>query len=489
MKIVIADDERIIRLSLISMIEELKLMDCSIVQCKNGKEMIDAVNSLKPEIVFVDIKMPLFNGLEAIEQCKNNSKNTEFIITSGFSEFEYARKAIQLGVYDYLLKPIDPINLSVIINKILEENRKKSQGINEEFQSNMVELCYDECLINEELINHFYSNKKFTACLFYLDNNLDNDELILMKKKLLKTEEPIINEIIYENINIAKISTGYNSTLFIFSYLPEDYNKINKYINKIIGEYMNNNSYFTTITSNKLESIKTLKDEIEKLRKNVSLRIVFGIEENYSINEFLKCDYIEKHYSICDTIDNISVSFKNDMFIKFCNALEKLERILLSDKAILKDETFYSNINLFLKKTINFQGEDKFSSTWISEFYKYKEKFLKKLSKNKDISEQIMEFINQNYMYEISITTLSEIFDLTPNYLSSLFHKKTSMKLVDYVAKVRVNKSQNLLAETDLNVNDISEAVGYHSSRYFTKLFKSINGVSPCEYRKNLMIK
>ena len=97
-----------------------------------------------------------------------------------------------------------------------------------------------------------------------------------------------------------------------------------------------------------------------------------------------------------------------------------------------------------------------------------------------------MEFINQNYMYDISIGTLSEIFDLTPNYISALFHKRTSMKLVNYVAKVRVSRSKKLLAETNLSVSDICEAVGYHSCRYYTKLFKEINGISLYEYRKSL---
>lgn len=486
MKIVIADDERIIRLSLISMIKELKLVDCTIVQCKNGKELIDAVNSLKPEMAFVDIKMPIFNGLEAIEQCKDNSKYTEFIITTGFSEFEYARKALQLGVYEYLLKPIDPLNLSVLLNRTLEDNKKRFQEINEDFQSNMIQLFYDDYLINEELINKAYSKKKFITCLFYLDNNLDNDELILLKKNLLKAEDPIINEMLCENINLAKISTGYNSTLFIFSFLLEDYNKISRYIRKFISEYKNNGANLTTITGNKLESIIAMKNEIAEIRKNGSLRIILGIEKNYSIYELQKSNYDEKNYLICDTIESLSSSFKNNILTKFCDSLEKLERILLSDRNILKEETIYNNIINFLKSTINLQCDDKFSSTWISELYKYKGKFLKKLNKNKDISEQIMEFINQNYMYDISVTTLSETFDITPNYLSSLFHRKTSMKLVDYVAKVRVNKAQNLLAQTDLSVNDICEAVGYHSYRYFTKLFKNINGLSPSGYRKSL---
>lgn len=488
MRIVIADDERISRLNLISMIEEFKLNDCSIYECKNGKEMVQTVIDIKPELVFADIRMPLLNGLEAIEECKCIGGKTKYVIISGFSEFEYAKKAIQLGVCEYLLKPFDPIKLNEIINNIIKDNEKELYESNRKFQSNMVELYYNHSCINEELFNQLYSKRNFTICSFYLDNDLDTAKLTEMKMSLIKKEETIIKEMLFENINIAKLNTEHNFTTFIFSYSSENYCKVNKYIKKIIYEYKNYNSksYLTTVTGNTLKSTKMICSEIDRLNKYGSLRIVFGIDKNYSIDELINYRNAQSHYLLSNVIENIIISIKNNIYVMFCDYLEKLEQLLVNDKAILKDQCIYNNINLFLKKTINFDYKDRYSSEWISEFYQFKEKFLKDLNKNKDISEQIMEFINQNYMYDISITSISKMFNLTPNYISSLFHRKTNIKLFDYVAKVRISKSQRLLAETDLNIDDISKAVGYYSSSHFTKLFKSLVGLSPSEYRKSL---
>ena len=488
MKIVIADDEKIIRLTLISMLEEININNRSIFQCSNGKELVETVKNIKPDVVFVDIKMPLLNGLEAIEECKSTSKNSKFIITTGFSEFQYAKKSIELGVYEYLLKPIEPSKLKELINNILKEKEEKLYEDNGKFQSNMVELFYDDCFINEERFNKLYANRWFTVCEFYLDSNLDNTKLIEVKRNLHSIEEPIINEMIQENVNIARLNTDYKTTVFIFCSYEENFCKINKYINKLVEAYKKskNNLYLTTIIGDKFQEIRRIREEVGELRKYGSLRVLLGIEKNYSLKELGQCKNVDKLQALSYIIDNISESYKNNIYIQFSDYLEKLERVLVNDKNILVDNKVNENINLFLKRTINLQWEDKASWKWMTELYSYKEKILKSCNKNKDVTEQIMEFINQNYMYEVSITNLSEIFDLSPNYISSLFHKKTNMKLTDYIGKVRINKSKKLLAETDLNVDDISEAVGYHSTRHYTKLFKTITGISPSEYRKNL---
>ena len=488
MKIVIADDEKIIRLTLISMLEEIKINNCNIFQCSNGKELVEVVKNIRPDVVFVDIKMPLLNGLEAIEECKSTSKNSKFIITTGFSEFQYAKKSIELGVYEYLLKPIEPSKLKELINNILKEKEEKLYEDNVKFQSNMIELFYDDCFINEERFNKLYSNRYFTVCKLYLDSNLDNTKIIEVKRNLLNIEEPIINEMIHEDINMAKLNTDYESTVFIFSSFDENLCKINKYINKFVEGYKNsnNNLYITTVIGDKFQEIKKVRCEVEELKKYGSLRVVFGMEKNYSLKDLRQYKNVEKLQVISYIIDNISESYKNNIYIQFSDYLEKLERVLVNEKNILVDNKVNDNINMFFKRTINLQWEDKASWKWMTELYGYKEKILKGCNKNKDVTEQIMEFINQNYMYEISITNLSEIFDLSPNYISSLFHKKTNMKLTDYIGKVRINKSKKLLAETDLNVDDISEAVGYHSTRHYAKLFKTITGISPSEYRKNL---
>lgn len=128
-KIVIIEDEDIIRNGLIQMVHEL--MDhCRVVaEARNGKEGIKVIESSKPDIVLLDLNMPIMNGLEMLEALPQNLFST--IVISGQSEFEYAKKAIQYDVVSYLLKPIDAKSLKESIEKAIDVLEMKRRYISE----------------------------------------------------------------------------------------------------------------------------------------------------------------------------------------------------------------------------------------------------------------------------------------------------------------------------------------------------------------------
>lgn len=106
MRVLVADDEKLSRVSLISMLEESE-RDISIAgEATNGEDLLNALSKMQPDVAFVDIRMPKMNGLEAIERGRKLSPHTQWVILSGFSEFDYARKALSLGAFMYLLKPL-----------------------------------------------------------------------------------------------------------------------------------------------------------------------------------------------------------------------------------------------------------------------------------------------------------------------------------------------------------------------------------------------
>lgn len=475
------------RLALRSMIEELNIPRCSIHECKNGKELAHAIDDLKPDLAIVDIKMPLLNGLEAIAESKKVSPNTEVIITTGFSEFGYAKKAIELGVYDYLLKPVDPEKLNEIVHNILKSKHNALIEANNKFQSRMIGLYYDQNPIGEELLNETNKNIHYAVCMFYIDSIQPVNELYLLKKRVMNNLKALVDDILEEKMQIANLNIGYNSLTVVFSYNIENYNKINKYIKGVKDLLINegnNDSRITALISENVNSYKYIKTEIDEIEKYAALRIILGTGKNYCTNELCANGNYKKYLSMAKLIDELSEYFKNNVYVKLCDLLDKIERIMANEKDVLSETMIDDNINTFLRNTIGFKYNGGCSKAWLKALNDYKDSFLRKSGRSKDVTEQIMEFINENFMYEISISTLSEIFNLTPNYISSLFHKKTNMKLVDYLSKVRIIKAQNLLSETDMNVEEICESIGYHSTRHFSKLFKNYTGYSPVEYRK-----
>ena len=114
MRVLIADDESLARSSLRTILQELQIPLRIVGEAANGEELIELVKQYTPDIVFVDIRMPKVNGLEAIRVGKTFSPHTRWFILTGFSEFDYAKEAIRLEAADYLLKPVDPAELENI---------------------------------------------------------------------------------------------------------------------------------------------------------------------------------------------------------------------------------------------------------------------------------------------------------------------------------------------------------------------------------------
>ncbi|WP_353093330.1 response regulator [Tissierella praeacuta] len=129
-RIVIADDEEIIRNGLKNLIESYDL-DLSVVgTAQDGEEALQLINIYQPEIILMDINMPFMNGLEVIEKTREIDPNAKIIIISGYDQFEYAQKALDLGVFSYLLKPIQYRDFKNIIIKAMDSYRERMWEIN-----------------------------------------------------------------------------------------------------------------------------------------------------------------------------------------------------------------------------------------------------------------------------------------------------------------------------------------------------------------------
>lgn len=118
-KLIVIEDEDIIRNGIIHMVET-NLSECRVVgEARNGKEALKIIESTQPDIILLDINMPIMNGLELLDQLPHGVFSV--IVISGQSEFEYAKKAIKFGVVDYLLKPIEETGLKTSVQKAIEQ--------------------------------------------------------------------------------------------------------------------------------------------------------------------------------------------------------------------------------------------------------------------------------------------------------------------------------------------------------------------------------
>lgn len=124
MRLLIADDERLVRYSIRSMVEEMSLPFQAVHEARDGESLVESVRRLEPQIALVDIQMPKLNGLKAISSLVSDHPGTVFVILSAHNDFSYAQEAIHLGVFRYLLKPVDPAELEPVLREAISLSRR-----------------------------------------------------------------------------------------------------------------------------------------------------------------------------------------------------------------------------------------------------------------------------------------------------------------------------------------------------------------------------
>ncbi|HAQ39455.1 MAG TPA: DNA-binding response regulator [Clostridiales bacterium] len=155
-RVVIADDEEIIRNGLKRLIESYDL-DLTVVGTgEDGEEALKLIREYLPEIILMDINMPFMNGLEVIEKTRELDPNAKIIIISGYDQFEYAQKALELGVFSYLLKPIQYKDFKNIMVKAIDSYSERIWELNK-LKENNAELTNHQC-IGSQIINYIKKN-------------------------------------------------------------------------------------------------------------------------------------------------------------------------------------------------------------------------------------------------------------------------------------------------------------------------------------------
>lgn len=181
-KTLIVDDEEIIRKGLRSLLSNDPQIDV-IGEAGDGERALEMITQTKCDLIFMDINMPFLNGLSCIDKLKETGENPLVIIVSGYDDFNYAKQAISLGVFDYILKPIMEDTLIEVVEKAKKEllNRKKSHSyltwaksqleknrdfLIEDFMRNLLKQCYDDIEIQSRI--DCLSLPEYTELSFFL---------------------------------------------------------------------------------------------------------------------------------------------------------------------------------------------------------------------------------------------------------------------------------------------------------------------------------
>jgi len=524
-KVIIIDDEKNIVQGLQKFIDWQKL-NCKIVgEAYNGKTGFSLAMELDPDIIISDIKMPYIDGLEMISKLKKAGCQSKFIILSGYSDFEYAKRGISLGVNSYVLKPVDEDEfiscLQSTINEI-ENERKKTHALNVlKEKVNESYSVFIENVLRDVVDSYFDNNAEVEAVLQTIDilPHATNYASLIIEinsnytshiKKIRTKTYNLLKEIVINN----KWGILFNYNLSRIALIINTPNPIdNETLRSIVANirYTIDSNIDTPITigvGNIYKDIKNISKSFEQARVALTHKIIRGknrdiffdeietmppnltVVPSHLIKELEDCISSGYTDSIKNIINKIFEILLDSADLSLWNLQIQCMDILLATLRKIPD----INIELtqFIERDImSLDFISKFNTTdelkdWftnvILNIIKLNTQSLE--NKNKNIIDDIKKYIQEHYSENLSLDFLSKVFFMNPYYISQLFSKKTNKTYLDYVTEVRIQKAKELLLNTDMMIYEIAQKVGYNNAKYFSRVFEKVEGCNPSVYRK-----
>lgn len=195
--VIIADDERLVRISIQIALSEIDIGTQVLAEASNGAEALELVRIHKPDILITDIKMPLINGLELIKQVRKENDRLQIIIISGFADFSFAQQAIHYGVSEYLLKPISTDDMKTAIYSV---TRRIPKVDNQDYDNDIVNYIHKNFTEDINLVvlsEQFNFSPKYISSLIKSKTGIGFSELITKLRiekavnLMITTEMPI----------------------------------------------------------------------------------------------------------------------------------------------------------------------------------------------------------------------------------------------------------------------------------------------------------
>ena len=467
-KVFIADDEKLVVKSLKTNVGWQEHGFKVIGEAYNGIDAYEQILKLKPDIVFVDIRMPGMNGLELIKKINQLKLDIQFVIVSGYAEFAYALKAINYGAVGYCLKPFDENEIGEMLAKATG-NLQRNRELLEKDILTWIEEQDQEVRIKLE---NALETRGF-------DCSRGFDVLVSVGRDQLEFPQTVR----HLSFKIGSRIHAY------FVEIPEDAGNtlcFEEWLSRDITAIGHGGSVY---------AVKDIREALEDAETAAYQFFVTRERDIYRINERneeytgLMINKLEE--AIASGDHNVILSSLDHMEEKFSQGFYNIKHAFI----------IYNMVVVFLNKLAPEYGAE--------HIYNYKQlldlfdqahdmiQYLKELLGNclglcpeyavekvrNDYFKLILSYVNQNYCKDLSLQDISRRFVINPSYVSQLFKKETGINYSEYLTKLRISYACELLKGTSLSVSEISEKTGYNDYFYFTRIFKKVMGKTPSQYR------
>lgn len=495
--ILIVEDEKMIRQGIKTMIQRSGVPVEIIMECNNGLMALEILKNQSVDVVFTDIRMPKMDGIELVRAINSLPHKPLLAVISGYDDFSYAVEMLRLGVKEYILKPIDREKIAEVLIKFEEEvNRTKvSEKDNRSIGNQQLKyLVMNENITKQELdvlVNTYgegFFNRYVVCCadnmakerdddwkFVYLDN-IDDNEIYITEDT--EKETFVRDEMRGRYVGVSRVHSDLVE-------LKEAYKESFKarveafWTGASVVEFKDpDNSDGTGQSDTDLRKKKITKAVEAEPDENTMIQLsqMLGTERAGEAIATLKrifegartgaYDFDRMHDNLLAFVKNIRETYKN-VVKSDEEKLGQFEHMYRYPCA----EQLFADILAFLGTFVEVMN---------NQFDDYK---------NKQKIQLAIQYITENYDKDLNMAVVSNYISMNYSLFSYVFKQYTGSNFVNYLKDLRMKEAKRLLEETELRVNEVSQRIGYDNEKHFMKTFKSVCGVSPTEYRRNMQFK
>lgn len=492
---------------------------------RNGAEALEYVSEHRPDLILCDIRMPIMDGLTFLDELAKTGHECEVLMLTGYQEFEYARKAIQHGVKDYILKPIDYEALQEAVSKVGEAIRasRREMMMMEKKWGRVAHLAYEKILFDvimgfsTEGVRHLLSDDErnpddLTYTVLLADTDDYSQKSLQWTDKERKLWNFAVGNVLQDalmpfSIGYLSLQTREGEWCILIEHQKRDYvdrpEEVQVWLEALQSAVRDNVklslsvvAFPGTVEFGELSQVyKKLQRVL--LQHNGTGPIVSITEEALATHD--------SEQSLWQSMDAIITGIRQMDRGRTKEALELLQRSLLTDSehALAKAEKFlhYLIIHLIRElREMDIVSSDDESMLWkklqhsvglkdVLETITQLVDNAVEATSSKKSSDMLMisakEYIHRNLSSDLGIDELADYLGISCSYFSLLFKTHFGETFVEYLTKQRMEQAKSLLAMTDKTITKIGAMVGYAERRYFTKVFHKYAGMSPSEYRES----
>lgn len=523
MRIVVIEDEDNTRDGIIKLIGRIGTPYEVVGDADDGAKGLALIETMNPDLVITDIKMPEFSGIEMLDDLKRRGHRHQTVILTGFSQYEYAKKALGLGVLEFLEKPITAEDLKLTLEKAEQELRLQQisgvpQGTAaarlEHFLQQAVTVSQADPAALAPLLKQaagFEPGAAFRLVILYVGRQDDKEGLPQLKAKLARH----LNHAgeLHRHFAFA-VPQEACLVLLLQSGLPQDAG-LARFIDLELAPLVRQTSPHTAISTIRVPELQWLKAGFDQL---IAARKWF-----ISTDEQVEILHIAEGSSGGAGMIGTEVPPK----LLFPHALENKVKKAVSESEPERLERYFAEWLEFcfaerydpqhildgtvrlatsaLQMIGEIYGDEwvfRFQKTWLqpvlesqtrSELRAALKRIFRDIAEIGHLQEQpayslivqkALKIVHDRFQEGVTLEETAAALSITPEYLSAMFAKEVGSHFSGYLKHIRISHAKKLLQTTVLKMFEVAKLAGYPDPKYFSRVFKEVTGLSPAEYQR-----